>query len=134
MEIGSEIPIGISELCFGCGRKNPCGLKLRFEWDGKRVTAEFTPTELHQGWEGIIHGGIITTMLDEAMGYATYYEGIMGVTGAMQLRFRHPASIGQPLIVTASMSKNMRRLAEAAARVTLKDGSPAAEEVAPVFN
>lgn len=125
-----QISIGISDLCFGCGKNNPCGLKLNCEWDGKKVRAKFTPTELHQGWEGIIHGGILTTILDEAMGYATYYEGKMGVTGIMQIRFKHPASISQPLIVTASMTKNARRLTETEAKVALKDGTIIAESTA----
>ena len=127
MVTGAQISIGISDLCFGCGKNNPCGLKLNFEWDGKQVRAKFIPTELHQGWEGIIHGGIINTILDEAMGYATFYEGIRCVTGAMQTRFKHPASIGESLIVTASVTKNTRRFAEAMAKITLTDGTIIAE-------
>ena len=46
-------------MCFACGQENPIGLKLRFTWDGQTAHAEFTPTELHQGWWGIVHGGII---------------------------------------------------------------------------
>ena len=130
MAIGPQISIGISDLCFGCGKNNPCGLKLNCEWDGKEVRAKFTPTELHQGWEGIIHGGILTTILDEAMGYATHYQGIVGVTGIMQIRFKHPASIGQPLIATASMTKNARRLTETEGKVTLADGTIIAEATA----
>ena len=49
--------------CFACGQDNPIGLKLKFSWDGKTARAEFTPTELHQGWQGVLHGGIIYTLL-----------------------------------------------------------------------
>ena len=75
-----EISITPSDMCFGCGRNNPCGVKLSFDWDGRVAKSEFTPTELHQGWQDIIHGGILTTLLDEAMAYAAYFENVAGVT------------------------------------------------------
>ena len=53
--------------CIGCGKNNPYGLKLNFQWDGKTVRSEFTPNDFYQGWPKIVHGGIITTMLDEVM-------------------------------------------------------------------
>ena len=112
MITGRQIPIGISDLCFGCGQNNPCGLKLKFEWDGKRVRAEFTPNKFHQGWSGIIHGGIITTILDEAMGYVAYYEGVKCVTATMQTRFKRPLLVDEPIIVTASLTKNGRRFVD----------------------
>ncbi|TET16694.1 MAG: PaaI family thioesterase [Dehalococcoidia bacterium] len=127
MVTGPQISIAISDLCFGCGRNNPCGLKLKFEWDGKKARAEFTPNKFHQGLAGIIHGGIITTILDEAMGYATYYEGIMCVTATMQIKFKRPLLIDEPTIVTASMTKNARRFTETEAKMTLKDGTLIAE-------
>ena len=130
MKTRQQISIGISDLCFGCGKNNPCGLKLNFEWDGKKARAKFTPTELHQGWEGIVHGGIIATILDEAMGYATDYEGIRCVTGIMQTRFKRSASVGEPLVVTASMTKNARRFTETEAKITLTDGTIIAESTA----
>lgn len=127
MATGPQISIGISDLCFGCGQNNPCGLKLKFKWDGKQVRAEFTPNKFHQGWVGIIHGGIITTILDEAMGYAAYYEGIKCVTGNMQTKFKHPLLINEPTVVTASLTKNARRYVETEAKMTLMDGTLVAE-------
>ena len=127
MITGPEISIGISDLCFGCGRNNPCGLKLNFEWDGRQVRAEFTPNKFHQGWAGIIHGGIITTILDEAMGYVAYYEGVKGVTATMQTKFKRPLLIDEPVIVTASLTKNARRFVETEAKITLMDGTLVAE-------
>ncbi|MFC1962064.1 PaaI family thioesterase, partial [Chloroflexota bacterium] len=54
-------------LCFGCGQNNPIGLKLKFKKDGDGVRTEFTPGESYQGWPGMVHGGIIGCLLDEAM-------------------------------------------------------------------
>ena len=127
MVTGRQISIGISDLCFGCGKNNPCGLKLKFKWDGKQVRAEFTPNKFHQGWAGIIHGGIITTILDEAMGYVAYYEGVKGVTATMQTKFKRPLLIDEPITVTAWLTKNARRFTETEAKMTLMDGTTVAE-------
>ena len=116
-----------SDLCFGCGENNSIGLKLKFKWDGKKVITEFTPNRLHQGWAEVIHGGIITAVLDEAMAYAAGYEGLKCVTATMQTRFKHPLSVGEPTIVTASVTRNARRLIETTAKMTLKDGTLIAE-------
>ena len=120
---GPEITVAASDMCFGCGKQNPCGLKLEFTWDGKVARATFTTTELHQGWKGIIHGGILTSLLDEAMGYAACYENVAGVTGAMETRFKRPVSIGEHLIITAWVGRKTKRFAETEATLTLKDGT-----------
>ena len=131
-----QIPIDTEKgysLCFGCGKENPIGLKLDFNWDGKTARADFTPTEFHQGWSGIVHGGIIASLLDEAMGYATRFEGMDCVTASMQVRLRRPALIGEPLIITSSTTKNKRRLVKTEASISLKDGTPIAEATATHF-
>ncbi|MBA7677550.1 hypothetical protein ES703_85808 [subsurface metagenome] len=133
MATGPQIPIAATDLCFGCGQKNPIGLKLRFEWDGKTVKGEFTPTELHQGWRDTIHGGILTTLMDEAMGYATYFENIPAVTATIEVRLRRPVLIGQRLLITASVTKRARRLTETEAKLTLVDGTVVAEAKATQF-
>jgi len=120
-------------LCFGCGKDNPIGLKLDFKWDGKTARAEFTPTKFHQGWSGIVHGGIIACLLDEAMSYASLFEGMNCVTASMQARLRRPALIGEPLIITASITENKRRLVETEASISLKDGTPVAEATSTQF-
>lgn len=120
-------------MCFGCGPDNPIGLKLNFKWDNEIVRAEFTPEESHQGWYGIVHGGIISCLLDEAMGYATYFEDIVCLTAKMQIRIRRPALIGEPLIITSSITRRTKRLVETRAAIALKDGTPVAESTATMF-
>ncbi len=116
--------------CFGCGRNNPIGLKLRFQWDGQAARAEFTPTEHYQGWAGIVHGGIIICMLDEAISYAAFFNGMSCVTATVQARLKRPALIGEPLIITGSITRKTKRLTEAKADICLKDGTPVAEGTA----
>ena len=120
-------------LCFGCGQNNPIGLKLSFQRDGKTARAEFTPTKLYQGWPGLVHGGIIICILDEAMGYAALFEGMNCVTAKMQAKLRRPASIDEPLIITSSTIKKTRKLIETKAAISLKDGTLIAEGTATQF-
>ena len=121
------------DMCFACGQKNPIGLKLSFQWDGKIARAEFTPTKYYQGWSGIIHGGIINCILDEAMTYATYFEGLNCLTAKMQARLKRPALVDEPIVATASITKKTRKLVETKAAIALKDGTPIAEGTSTMF-
>ena len=114
-------------LCFCCGHNNPIGLKLDFQYDGREVRTEFVPHKYHQGWPGIVHGGIIICMLDEAMGYAGHFEGVTCLTAKMEIQLRRLALVDEPLIITSTITKNTRKLIETKAKVSLRDGTVVAE-------
>jgi acyl-coenzyme A thioesterase PaaI-like protein len=120
-------------MCFGCGKSNPFGLKLKFEWDGKTARAEFTPGENLQGWAGYLHGGITACVLDEAMGWACVFSGTYNVTAKMQIRYRQIAPIGKTYLVTCSISKHTKRLVETEAILTDKNGEVYAEGISTQF-
>ena len=129
-----SISTDLSEgLCFGCGQNNPIGLKLNFKQDGNTVRAEFTPSELHQGWPGVVHGGILICLLDEAMSYAAHFEGITCLTAKMEIKLKRLALLGEPLIVTSSITRNTRKLIETKAKASLRDGTVVAEGKAKQF-
>lgn len=123
----SEFP-----MCFACGKDNPVGLKLKFVKDGDEARGEFVISELYQGWRGYVHGGIISTILDEAMAYI-YFPEIKGVTAKTEIRIRQPVPIGVPLVATGRLVKKTRKLLTAAATITLKDGTVVAESTAQVY-
>ena len=67
----SEVELKDDHLCFACGERNPDGLRLRIEYPSPgRCRIEFVPPKKFQGWQGILHGGIIATILDEAFAHA----------------------------------------------------------------
>lgn len=87
------------QYCFVCGMQNPDGLRLEWKVEGMTTTAEFIPDQKYQGWKGILHGGIIATLLDEAMTRlaCVIYGGAL--TAEMTVRFVAPAPIGQLLLI-----------------------------------
>ena len=131
-----KVPIDIGKdftMCFACGKDNPIGLRLKFKPDGKTARAEFTPNKFHQGWVGIVHGGVIHCILDEAISYATRFAGIKCVTAKMQARLRRLALIDELLIITSSVTRKTRKLAETEATISLRDGTLVAESTATMF-
>ncbi|MBI4285629.1 MAG: PaaI family thioesterase [Chloroflexi bacterium] len=118
---------GFSRQCFGCGEENPVGLRLAFQHDGTTARAEFTPSDLWQGWAGVVHGGIIACLLDEAMGHAAAHGGIHCVTAKMEALFRNPAPVDETLIITGSVTRRGQRALETVARICLRDGTIVAE-------
>ncbi len=85
--------------CFGCGRLNPQGLGLTFfrAAGDEGVWAPFTPAQVHEGFPGMAHGGIISALLDEAMAWAISSRGIWAVTGTMTVSYRRPVETGVPI-------------------------------------
>ena len=120
-------------MCFGCGKGNPIGLKLSFTWNGETARAEFTPERTHQGWAGLMHGGLVQALLDEAMSYAAHFSGFHCVTAEMQSRLKRPAAIGETLVLTSSITGKNRKLVRTTATITLRDGTPVAEGTATHF-
>ena len=120
-------------MCFACGQENPIGLKLKFKKQDDVVTTEFTPHKLLQGWAGFVHGGIIGCLLDEAMSYAAYLNGISCITAKMQVRLRRLVLVDEPLVIAGAITKRTRRLVETRADISLKDGTPVAEGTATMF-
>ncbi len=122
-----------ANLCFACGQENPIGLKLKFKCSEGKAEAEFTPIELYQGWPGVLHGGIICTILDEAMGYTVYPQGLNCITAKAEVRFKRPVPIGQPLIIKAQITNMTKRLVETKASIALKDGTELAEGISLMY-
>ncbi|MEW6003056.1 MAG: PaaI family thioesterase [Nitrospirota bacterium] len=113
--------------CFICGEKNPFGLKLRFSLHEGRATVEFTPEKPHQGYKDIVHGGIISALIDEAMVKALLLQGIPAITAEINVRFKNPLLIGESVLVEGTVIKINRRIAETYGTVRKSDGTLIAE-------
>jgi uncharacterized protein (TIGR00369 family) len=103
--------------CFGCGAANPQGLHLTFTATDNGVTSTFTPLDVHQGYEHVVHGGIISTLLDEVMAWAVAAAGIWAVTGEMQVRFRRPLHVGETVTLRGTVTDIRSRAISASGEV-----------------
>lgn len=88
--------------CFVCGPDNPIGLKLVFQLEGDGVRAEFVPSDLHVGYDGLVHGGIISALVDDALANIWATRGREAVTAKIEVRFRQEVRPGDRLTITAS--------------------------------
>lgn len=91
------MPVRDNGACFACGRNNPFGLQLDIQSTTDGVAFRFSTPTRFQGWEGIVHGGIVATMLDELIAWACSARGIDAVTGQLTVRYRLPAPISSPI-------------------------------------
>lgn len=105
----SELGIDFEHWCFACGRANPMGLRLEYDVTRGRAATRFVPRREHTGYEGLVHGGIVTALLDETMGWAIFQQGIWGVTARIAVTFRGPVRVGDELVVTGQVTKEGRR-------------------------
>ncbi len=96
--------------CFGCGRNNPIGLKLKFKLNETGCEASFIPDRYHQGFDGVVHGGITATILDEAVANLFYQKNKVAMTAELNIRYHHPLIVGHKYRITAIITKQVGRL------------------------
>jgi acyl-coenzyme A thioesterase PaaI-like protein len=118
--------------CLVCGRDNPHGLHLHLHVDAAGVvTTDFTPAAAHIGFVGVTHGGVLATVLDEAMVWAATWAGRrFCLCGEMTVRFRQPALVGAPLRFEARVTASRSRIIQTAGVVLDELGGMVAEATA----
>ena len=122
--------------CYVCGSDNPLGLHVPFSPFGEGGSrATYTVRPEHTGWQGFLHGGLAFTLMDEALGWALYFQNLRGVTAKSEVRFRAPIPVGTPLVITAFIMNRARRLvtARAEARRIDEQGAPLVELNATLY-
>jgi uncharacterized protein (TIGR00369 family) len=108
--------------CYVCGVENDSGLRLPFRKDdGGGSRAEYVARPEHAGWPGIIHGGLLFTLMDEAVAWACTYAGSRCVTAKAEARFRVPAQVGALLVITGRVTHTASRALRARAEVRQGD-------------
>jgi len=97
--------------CVVCSLDNAMGLHLEFVsgYDGS-ISATFSCDEAFEGYPGFLHGGVISSILDGAMGHCIFARGQAAVTVEMATRFRHPVVIHQEASVSARIERSSHPL------------------------
>lgn len=109
--------------CFVCGQRNPFGLHLVFRQEEDSIVADFQPREEHQGFPGVIHGGIVAALLDEALGRTSLLGNNQEwtMTGRLEVRYRRYVPYGPLLRVRARLGAERRRMMQASGVLTLAE-------------
>lgn len=114
-------------MCFACGKLNPIGLKLEFSEENGEYVTVFTPREEHQGYPGIMHGGITAAILDEVCARYILAKGVLAFTAALNVRYRKGIPIGKPVTFKSRIIQQRGRMYEVEGQAVLEDGFVAAE-------
>jgi acyl-coenzyme A thioesterase PaaI-like protein len=117
------------QYCFGCGRHNPIGMHLVFERDDATggVVTTYVPRREDTGFPNLMHGGLVTLLLDEAMGWAMYADHVFAVTAKIEVRYRRAVALEEPLVVRARIVRQRGRRIELEGRLAQLDGTALVE-------
>ena len=119
------------DFCFACGEKNPIGLHLAFDFDGERIFTKKFLSKEYQGYEGAVHGGIISTMLDETMcKFISAKDHQKSMTARLEIRFKCPTPINQEVKITAWQKNQRKNIITMRSEVETADGIITAEATA----
>lgn len=115
---------GTDSNCFACGVHNENGLKLKFAAIDNHVEAYFEANKRFEGWDNIIHGGIISTLLDEAMSHAVFkLNGATVVTAEMTVRFLKPIHVGKTIKLIGFIDYDCGKIIETSAQIVDETGA-----------
>lgn len=103
-----ELPNFDHNECFGCGSANKSGLKMKFFAEGDKVFSKVTLPPSLMGWNGIAHGGIVSTLLDEIMGWsAIFFTHKLILTKSMTITYHKPVMVNDPLHVEGHVHEKL---------------------------
>jgi len=104
--------------CFVCGDKNPFGLNVPFYEKDDKVVAEYTAGSHFQGYKDILHGGILSALLDEVMIRSVLAQGILSVTSEIKVKFKKMVKIGDRLSLEGRIAEDRGRILLAEGKIT----------------
>lgn len=120
--------------CFVCGQLNETGLKATFRIDHEHMKShcEMVIPKGFQGWADVVHGGILSSLLDEACIYACQSAGRQFVTAELTVKFRKPVKVETEILVTGELLEHRKRIWKAKAYIEV-EGKVHAEASAKIF-
>ena len=120
-----------SRHCFVCGLENPVGLKLKiYRTEPGVIETTYKAPEHFQGYPGVLHGGIVASILDEISGRAHMgnpSEPRFMFTGKLEVKYRKNVPVGKPLKIIGKAGKSKRQMAEGWAGIYDEEGTLLAE-------
>ena len=99
-----------ADSCFVCGPKNTIGLHISFRIENDVCLGQFTPGDMHCGFDGVTHGGILFSALDDVMANWLFLKGMRGFTAKCDIRFKQVLPIGCTIQLEGHCVKQRRKL------------------------
>jgi acyl-coenzyme A thioesterase PaaI-like protein len=122
------MPEANDHYCFACGARNPIGLHLRFSYGEGTAEARFTPEQVHEGYPGLMHGGLVATLLDEAMAHAVIAAHGQAATGDLRVRMRAGGvPVGKTVVLRGQVTGRRGRMVMVVGRIQDEGGKVLAE-------
>lgn len=119
--------------CFVCGAANPIGLRLAFRIVDDVCRSEFTPGPDHVGYDNVVHGGIVFSLLDDVMANWLWLQGEQCFTARADVRYRAPLPVGVRVRLEGRCEKRRGRLAQMVGRVVRADDDSVVAEATASF-
>jgi len=119
--------------CFVCGQHNSHGMQISFRLQDNKCLAEYTPPEHFCGFDGVTHGGILFSLLDDVMANWLYLQGESAYTGKCEIRYREPAATGQRYLLEGEQLSRKGRTAKMAGRILNPDDNRVVAEATATF-
>jgi uncharacterized protein (TIGR00369 family) len=116
----------MDESCFACGDKNENGLRLKISECDKGVCATVKLPCWSGGYQNVVHGGIIATILDEMAVWAAFKRGHKSVTGELNMRIKRPMTVGETYQAEAMVVNVKHQLIEAKSTIVDENCQPVA--------
>lgn len=112
--------------CFVCGDKNQCGLKVDFFYEKGVAKAEYKASSDFEGYKDILHGGVISALLDEVMIKSVLAKDILAFTASIEIRFKQPIKTGERLSLEGKILKDQGKIITTQGKVLKEDNTVAA--------
>ncbi|MFT4677648.1 MAG: acyl-coenzyme A thioesterase PaaI-like protein [Patiriisocius sp.] len=119
--------------CFVCGPGNPDGLQLVFRLEDDLCLSEFTPGKNHCGYDGVTHGGLIFSALDDVMANWIFLKGIRAYTAKCEIRYKAPLPTGTAVILIGECLRQKARLVQMKGTMVRADDSTTVAETEASF-
>lgn len=107
--------------CFVCGADNPVGLKLDFRYENNLALANWQANKKFEGYDGIIHGGIIASLLDEAVAKIILKNNIIAVTTELNVKYFKPFPSDKEVLITGEITDIRKKIIFGKAKISDKD-------------
>jgi len=121
------------DFCFGCSEKNPVGLQLDFYDYGDYVESEWIANKNYEGWHGVLHGGIVATLLDEVGSWVIISKiGRAGMTVELNVRYHKKISTNEKIYIQGKLIEHKRNIAVIESKI-IQNGEIKASAISKYF-